>query len=146
MRALMLEESLPSHESPPAGSELSPEMALLVSVVDRSLAIRRWERARLPMADSALGHELFMTLARHSLLRPGDRAPLLKQVYLDMPFSEKGVRLHLRRLESDGWVRLRQDGGDSRVLRIDLDNKYWELLGEYVKCWVPADDADGWPG
>lgn len=146
MRALMPDESPPIHAPQTADLELSPEMELLITVVDRSLAIRRWERAHLPMSDSPLGQELFMTLARHSVLRPADRAPLLKQVYLDMPFSEKGVRLHLRRLESDGWVRFRQDGGDSRVLRIDLDKKYWDLLGEYVKCWSPADVDGGRPG
>jgi DNA-binding MarR family transcriptional regulator len=60
---------------------------------------------------------------------------LLKQLYLELPYSEKGIRLHLRRLEATGWITVQKGGADGRGARIQLSAEYWELLTEYETQW-----------
>ena len=79
-------------------------VAALMALARRSVAMRHWEREHLPIHASQLGFELFMTLPLLFTAGWRDRTGLLKQLYLMLPYSEKGVRLHLRRLETAGWV------------------------------------------
>ena len=122
-----------------AGPEELPSDPAVVSLVDltalarRSVVMRHWERDHLPIHASQLGFELFMTLPQLFTAGSRDRTGLLKQLYLMLPYSEKGVRLHLRRLEMTGWITVAKTGRDTRSARVELSPRYWQLLGSYAE-------------
>jgi len=66
---------------------------------------------------------------------PDNQSGLLKRLYLALPYSEKGIRLHLRRLESTGWITVHKIGEDGRTTRVELSAEYWRLLGAYAVQW-----------
>jgi len=121
-----------------AGPEEFPSDPAVASLVDlmalvrRSVAMRHWERDHLPIHASQLGFELFMTLPQLFTAGSRDRTGLLKQLYLMLPYSEKGVRLHLRRLEMTGWITVCKTGRDTRSTQVELSGEYWRLLGVYA--------------
>lgn len=100
-----------------------------------ALAVRKWERERLPIAGTRLGVEVFLQLGWAASSGDRDQASFLKRVYLDLPYSEKGIRLHLRRLEADGWLVARKTKGapDARASHVELTEKYWKLLRDYMQ-------------
>lgn len=100
-----------------------------------SLALRQWERHHLPMESSLIGFELFLKLAQLSASGRSGQTTLLKQLYLALPYSEKGVRLHLRRLEAAGWIRVQRATKDSRGAQVELSDMAWRLLADYVQEW-----------
>ncbi len=66
---------------------------------------------------------------------PDNQSGLLKRLYLALPYSEKGIRLHLRRLESGGWITVHKIGEDGRTTRVELSAAYWGLLSAYAVQW-----------
>jgi hypothetical protein len=107
-------------------------VAELMALARRSVAMRHWEREHLPIHASQLGFELFMTLPQLFTAGTRDRTGLLKQLYLMLPYSEKGVRLHLRRLEMTGWITVSKACSDTRSTQVELSEAYWRLLGVYA--------------
>lgn len=113
----------------------------IVKLAQHGLALRQWERQHLPTEDSQLGYEVFLKLAE--LVAGGNpgQPSLLKQVYLGLPYSEKGIRLHLRRLEDSGWITVSKASADARAAQVDLSADYWELLNHYAARWtMPASE------
>ena len=127
--------------TPGALSETRHEDADLVDLQEVAgftawaLAVRKWERERLPVAGTRLGVEVFLQLGWTASSGDRDQASFLKRLYLDLPYSEKGIRLHLRRLEADGWLVTSKTRGarDSRASQVELTEKYWRLLRDYMK-------------
>lgn len=105
----------------------------ITKIAQHGLAMRQWEREHLPTADSQLGYEVFMKLAE--LVASTGQGSLLKQLYLALPYSEKAIRLHLRRLESAGWITVKRTGDDGRAAQFALSNSYWRLLETYATQW-----------
>ncbi len=132
--------------------EISPDPAAavlvdLMALARRSVAMRHWEREHLPIHDSQLGFELFMTLPQLFTAGLRDRTSLLKQLYLMLPYSEKGVRLHLRRLETAGWITVGKTGSDTRSAQVELSQGYWQLLGVYAAhCQLIGGSVEGVQG
>ena len=117
--------------------EISPDPAAaglvdMMALARRSVAMRHWEREHLPIHGSQLGFELFMTLPQLFTAGSRDRTGLLKQLYLMLPYSEKGVRLHLRRLEITGLIAVGKTSRDTRSTQVALSEEYWRLLGLYA--------------
>ena len=104
----------------------SVDFERLADLAGRQLALRDWERQHLPIDASQLGYELFLVLAKLSMAGWRDRSGLLKQLYLALPYSEKGIRLHLRRLEDFGWIKVSKSGKDGRVVQIELSARCWQ--------------------
>lgn len=125
------DDACPSSSSRPAQQDYQA----IAEIAARSLALRQWERQNLPIEASLIGFELFMRLAEWSAAGQRDRTTLLKQLYLALPYSEKGVRLHLRRLEAAGWVKVHRGTTDSRGAQVELSDVAWELLSSYVEEW-----------
>jgi hypothetical protein len=113
--------------------ELRSELDLLISMTRRRLALRHWERRHLPIDNSQLGYELLMAIGPLSILGMLAHGQFLKQLYLALPYSEKGIRLHLRRLELTGWVNVLKTGKGSRTSRVELTDRYWVLMESYAK-------------
>ena len=145
MRTLMTEPSSIHAPGPATNSQEELVFEEIAEIAACSLALRQWERQHLPTEASPVGFELLMRLAQWSALGQHDRTALLKQLYLALPYSEKGVRLHLRRLEAQGWVKVQRASSDSRGTRVELSEMAWKLLSDYVKEWrrqsppAPAD-------
>ena len=113
--------------------ELRSELDLLISMTRRRLALRHWERLHLPIDNSQLGYELLMAIGPLSILGTLAHGQFLKQLYLALPYSEKGIRLHLRRLELTGWVNVLKTGKGSRTSRVELTDRYWLLMESYAR-------------
>jgi hypothetical protein len=97
------------------------------------LAIRTWERENIPMASSRLGIDLFLTLAQLGVTPDRRGIASLKKVYLTLPFSEKGMRLHIRRMEANGLLAVKKADKDSRNGELELTPRFWELIHRYVR-------------
>lgn len=119
----------------PTADQQETQRDEIAGIASRSLALRQWERQHLPTEASQVGFELFMSLAQWSARGLTDRSSLLKQLYLALPYSEKGVRLHLRRLEATGWITVYRTREDSRAARVELSDKYWRVLADYAQEW-----------
>ena len=113
--------------------ELRSELDLLISMTRRRLALRHWERLHLPIDNSQLGYELLMAIGPLSILGTLAHGQFLQQLYLALPYSEKGIRLHLRRLELTGWVNVLKTGKGSRTSRVELTDRYWLLMESYAR-------------
>lgn len=96
-----------------------------------SLQLRRWVRTNLPVGASSLGFEVFISLALFSDGPDPQGDAALKSLYLSLPYSEQGIRLHLRRLEALGLVDLGGHAADTRFRRIRLSPTYWTLFDAY---------------
>lgn len=107
----------------------------IAKLAQHGLALRQWEREHLPTEDSQLGYEVFMKLAELVASNGAGQASLLKQLYLALPYSEKGIRLHLRRLEATGWITVERTGDDARAAQVELSAGYWKLLNSYATRW-----------
>ncbi|MDH4391194.1 MAG: hypothetical protein QE285_07190 [Aquabacterium sp.] len=108
----------------------------IARLAQHGLALRQWERQHLPTEGTQLGYEVFMKLAELVATDSADtQAGLLKRLYLALPYSEKGIRLHLRRLESTGWITVHKIGDDGRTVRVELSSEYWRLLNAYAVQW-----------
>ena len=104
----------------------------LIALARRRLGLRQWERCNLPIGGSQLGYELFMALGPVWHAGANERSHFLKQLYLTLPYSEKGVRLHLRRLELTGWVTVSKKQGGGRNSKVSLSPRYWALMATYA--------------
>jgi len=104
----------------------------LIQLARHRLWLRQWERCNLPIGGSQLGYELFMALGPVWHAGADQRSHFLKQLYLALPYSEKGVRLHLRRLELMGWVTVSKKQGGGRNSKVSLSPRYWELMATYA--------------
>ena len=113
--------------------KLRSELGLLISLARRRLALRHWERRHLPIDNSQLGYELLMAIGPLSSLGELAHGQFLKQLYLALPYSEKGIRLHLRRLELTGWVTVCKTGKGSRTSRVEITDRYWLLMESYAR-------------
>lgn len=116
----------------------------IARLAQHSLALRQWERQHLPTEGTQLGYEVFMKLAELVATDGADcNAGLLKRLYLALPYSEKGIRMHLRRLEATGWITTHKIGGEGRAVRIELSSAYWWLMTAYAAQWfAPAAGID----
>ena len=114
-------------------SEVEESSLIAVANVARaSLALRRWEMENLPSNGSHLGFELFMTLVLEAATR-NHQGVMLKHLYLGLPFSEKGLRLHIRRLEIQGWIKVEKANADFRSSRVELSHRSWMLVEKYAE-------------
>lgn len=116
----------------------------ITRLAQHGLAMRQWERQHLPTEGTQLGYEVFMKLAELVATDGAScQAGLLKRLYLALPYSEKGIRLHLRRLEATGWITTHKMGDEGRAVRIALSPAYWQLMHAYAAQWfAPAAAAD----
>lgn len=135
MRTLMTDSTPEPVQLPDVASPLRSDHEAIAQAAASSLALRQWERHHLPIESSLIGFELFLRLAHLSASGCVGQTALLKQLYLTLPYSEKGVRLHLRRLEAAGWIRTQRATKDSRGARVELSDMAWRLLSDYVQEW-----------
>lgn len=96
-----------------------------------SLALKNWERRNFPAEGSPLAFDLVMSLGKTTAPHMNRTRILLKHLYLNLPYSEKGLRLQLRQLESNGIVSIRRSTENPRSAEVELTEAGWGLLHSY---------------
>ena len=71
----------------------------LILPTQKAIEVRAWEKAHLPIEQSALALDLFLVIAYNTLC---DRPLTLKLLFCSIDFSEAGIRKHLRRMLAEG--------------------------------------------
>jgi hypothetical protein len=99
---------------------------------------RGWEDAHLPILGSLLGLDLILLLTQ---LHIESRSFSLKEIYLSLPYSENAIRLHLQKLERQGWIAMDSPGGDRRFKAIRLCRKFEQAIAQYARVLLSDTDA-----
>ena len=101
----------------------------LLPATEKALHVRHWEKANLPIEQSALALDLFLVIAYNTLR--GE--PLtLKRLFHSLNFSEAGIRKHLRRMLNEGWCTLEGSEHDKRLRHVVAQPRMIEALSDYV--------------
>lgn len=101
----------------------------LIPVTEKAIKVRAWEKAHLPIEQSALALDLFLVIAYNTLC---DRPLTLKLLFCSVDFSEAGIRKHLRRMLEEGWCALEGCPHDRRLRRVVAQPKMLAALADYV--------------
>ena len=99
--------------------------------------MRTWQDANLPIYGSFIGLDLIVFLSQSRLK---DTPYSLKDVFHSLKYSEGALRIFIRRLEKDGWIRLETWPGDRRNKKIIVNDvlieaieTFFELMGGLAK-------------
>ena len=101
----------------------------LILPTQKAIEVRAWEKAHLPIEQSALALDLFLVIAYNTLC---DRPLTLKLLFCSIDFSEAGIRKHLRRMLAEGWCALEGAPHDRRLRLVVAQPKMLEALADYV--------------
>lgn len=107
----------------------TPPRIELIPATEKAIQVRAWEKAHLPIEQSALALDLFLVIAYNSLC---DRPLTLKLLFCSINFSEAGIRKHLRRMLDEGWCALEGCPHDRRLRRVVAQPKMLAALADYV--------------
>ena len=111
----------------------------LLPATENALKVRFWEKANLPIEQSALALDLFLVIAYNTLRGQ----PLtLKLLFHSIDFSEAGIRKHLRRMLTEGWCVLEGSERDKRLRHVVAQPKMLDALSDYIDV---LKDAFGTP-
>lgn len=107
----------------------------LLPITESALKVRDWEKANLPIEQSALAMDLFLVIAYNTLR---GRPLTLKLLFHSIGFSEAGIRKHLRRMLSEGWCALEGAEHDKRLRHVVAQPKMLEALADYIQVLQEA--------
>lgn len=102
----------------------------IIATTEHILKVRGWEKANLPIEQSALALDLFLVIAYNTLR---GQPVTLKLLFHSVDFSEAGIRKHLRRLLSQGWCTLENGVHDKRLRHVIAQPQMLRALEDYVK-------------
>ena len=106
-----------------------------IPATENALKVRDWEKANLPIEQSALALDLFLVIAYNSLR---GKPLTLKSLFHSIDFSEAGIRKHLRRLLSEGWCVLEGSEHDKRLRHVVAQPKMLYALEDYIEVLKDA--------
>lgn len=107
----------------------------LLPITENALKVRDWEKANLPIEQSALAMDLFLVIAYNTLR---GRPLTLKLLFHSIDFSEAGIRKHLRRMLTEGWCALEGAEHDKRLRHVVAQPKMLEALADYIQVLQEA--------
>lgn len=107
----------------------------LIPATENALKVRSWERAHLPIEQSALALDLFLAIAYNTLC---GKPLTLKLLFHSIDFSEAGIRKHLRRLITEEWCALVGSEHDKRLRHVVAQPKMLEALQDYIEVLQEA--------
>ncbi len=102
----------------------------LIPATEKALKVRDWEKANLPIEQSALAMDLFLIIAYNTLC---GKPLTLKLLFHSINFSEAGIRKHLRKLLSENWCRLEGVEHDKRLRHVVAQPKMLHALEDYIE-------------
>jgi DNA-binding MarR family transcriptional regulator len=108
-------------------------------MIQNLFKLREWESENLPLCFSSIGQSVFRYIAESHLR---GYTPSVKELVNDLAaFSRGGIRLQLRKLESEGWIELTNGMSDARNRHISSTRKLDSLLKQYrtqIKKHLPG--------
>lgn len=107
----------------------------LIPITESALKVRDWEKANLPIEQSALAMDLFLVIAYNTLR---GKPLTLKLLFHSIEFSEAGIRKHLRRMLSEGWCALEGAQHDKRLRHVVAQPKMLTALTDYIQVLQTA--------
>lgn len=107
-----------------------------LNAIDQYSAIRAWQDANMPIYGSLIGFDLILFLSRS---RYAASPYSLKDVFHSLKYSEGALRIFIRRLERDGWVRLETWPGDRRNKKIIIHQNLMMIVDEFFEYLAQID-------
>ena len=98
--------------------------------LERFIALRVWQDHRMPIYGSFIGFDLILFLAKSKFL-PSPYS--LKDVFHSLNYSEGALRIFIRRLEKEGWIKLDIWQGDRRNKKIIISDRLFEVVSQYFE-------------
>lgn len=96
------------------------------SIAKKLLTIRRWERLHMPFPNSPISNEIIYLIAA----RAEDEPVSVKELYLELGYSEARVSDLLRQLVEAGWIISTQCQRDKRIRRLYPSERLAKLLAD----------------
>jgi hypothetical protein len=107
--------------------------ASTLDLIDSFMEVRQWQDANLPIYGSFIGLDLIIFLSRSQV----KNTPYsLKDVFHSLRYSEGALRIFIRRLEKDGWIRLETWPGDRRNKKIIVNENLITAIDEFLHLIV----------
>lgn len=102
--------------------------ASTLNLIENYMIVRRWQDLNLPIYGSFIGFDLILFLSRSRL----KNTPYsLKDVFHSLRYSEGALRIFIRRLEKDGWIRLETWPGDRRNKKIIVNDNLLHTMERF---------------
>ena len=96
------------------------------SIAQKLLTIRRWERLHMPFPTSPVSNEIIYLVAA----KAADGPVSVKELYLELGYSEARVSDLLRQLVDAGWIVSTQCQKDKRIRRLYPSERLVKLLAD----------------
>jgi DNA-binding MarR family transcriptional regulator len=94
------------------------------------MRLKDWEHAHFPVSNSLVAQRILIYL----LDAWNNGVPKsVKVLSSELPFSAAAIRLQLRRLEREGWIKIEQGKADSRQRFLEISPLSCKLMQEYEK-------------
>src|SRR4051812_34816010 len=102
------------------------------NIADKIARLRAWENANLPIAGTILGYDVVVLLAKS--IESGGKVPS-STLYGELNYSEAALRLHIQRLQREGFVLRSRDGEDGRNRSIVLTDTFRDVWAHYTEMF-----------
>src|SRR4051794_8021709 len=102
------------------------------NIADKIARLRAWENANLPIAGTILGYDVVVLLAKS--IETGGKVPS-STLYGELKYSEAALRLHIQRLQREGFVLRSRDGEDGRNRSIVLTDTFRDVWALYTEMF-----------
>jgi DNA-binding MarR family transcriptional regulator len=112
--------------------KMNDSIVLETNIADKISRLRAWENANLPIAGTILGYDVVVLLARS--IETGGRVPS-STLYGELNYSEAALRLHIQRLQREGFVLRSRDGEDGRNRSIVLTDSFRAIWASYTEIF-----------
>ena len=90
-------------------TSMQERKALLAELLKQTSDI---SATHLPLGGSLIAYKLLLNLYLSQLR---GEAPTVKSLFASIPYSDMGIRYHVRKLLEDGWMELRPSNADKRT-------------------------------
>lgn len=97
------------------------------SVIKALTEIRQCTGSFLPIGHSLIPLDILLTVLKGN--ENGDDLKI-KELFANLPYSDMGIRYHLRTLIKNGWLSLHNGDKDTRVKRIKATDKLIERFDQ----------------
>ena len=113
------------------------ELETVLKILNVLADIQKWELANIGFMGTVTGRQLYYGLVRSSSVDHGNlNVGLMKNIYHSehIGVTERGVRLAVRALESEGGGRVEQHEGDKRARKIVLTEKLQQQMVAHAQA------------
>ena len=98
-----------------------------LSLIEALREIRQSTGSFLPIGHSLIPLDILLTVLKGN--ENGDDLKI-KELFANLPYSDMGIRYHLRTLIKNGWLSLHNGDKDTRVKRIKATDKLIERFNQ----------------